>query len=63
MSGRVRIKVADGDRDVQTDSIVYVAKNVEHKFLSIEEERCPEPFEGLTVIVFFAPEAYSNQPS
>lgn len=54
VSGRAKIKVADEDRDVQAGSIVYVAKNVEHKFHSIEEE--------LTIIVFFAPAEYSNRP-
>jgi len=39
------------DRAVQAGSIVYVAKNVEHRFYSIEEE--------LTVLVFFAPAEYS----
>jgi mannose-6-phosphate isomerase-like protein (cupin superfamily) len=53
VSGRARIKVADEDRDVHAGSIVYVAKNVEHRFHSIEEE--------LTVIVFFAPAEYSNR--
>lgn len=53
VSGRARIKVADEDRVVQTGSIVYVAKNVEHRFHSIEEE--------LTVLVFFAPAEYSNK--
>jgi mannose-6-phosphate isomerase-like protein (cupin superfamily) len=51
VSGRAKIKVADEDRAVQTGSIVYVAKNVEHRFHSIEEE--------LTVLVFFAPAEYS----
>ena len=51
VSGMAQIKVADEDRDVQAGSIVYVAKNVEHRFHSIEEE--------LTVIVFFAPAEYS----
>ena len=51
VSGKAKIKVADEARDVQTGSIVYVAKNVEHRFHSIEE--------GLTVIVFFAPAEYS----
>ena len=54
VSGRAKIKVADEDRDVQAGSIVYVAKNVEHRFHSIEEE--------LAVIVFFAPAEYSNRP-
>ena len=51
VSGRAKIKVADEDRAVQAGSIVYVAKNVEHRFYSIEEE--------LTVIVFFAPAEYT----
>ena len=53
VSGKAQIKVADEDRAVQAGSIVYVAKNVEHRFHSIEEE--------LTVIVFFAPAEYSNK--
>lgn len=53
VSGRAKIKVADEDRDVQAGSIVYVAKNVEHRFHSIEEE--------LTLLVFFAPAEYSNK--
>ena len=51
VSGQARIKVADEDRDVQGGSVVYVAKNVDHRFHSIEAE--------LTVIVFFAPAEYS----
>jgi mannose-6-phosphate isomerase-like protein (cupin superfamily) len=51
VSGRAKIKVADENRDVREGSIVYVAKNVEHRFHSIEEE--------LTAIVFFAPAEYS----
>jgi len=53
VSGRAKIKVADEDRAVQNGSVVYVAKNVEHRFHSIEEE--------LTVLVFFAPAEYSNK--
>lgn len=53
VSGRAKIKVAEEDRNVQAGSIVYVAKNVGHKFHSIEEE--------LTIIVFFAPAEYSNK--
>ncbi len=53
VSGKAKIKVADEDRDVKAGSIVYVKKNVEHRFHSIEEE--------LTVIVFFAPAEYSNK--
>ncbi|MBL8077033.1 MAG: cupin domain-containing protein [Anaerolineales bacterium] len=53
VSGKAKIKVVDEDRAVQAGSVVYVAKNVEHRFHSIEEE--------LTVIVFFAPAEYSNK--
>lgn len=53
VSGRGKIKVADEDRDVQAGSIIYVSKNVEHRFHSVEEE--------LRVIVFFAPAEYSNK--
>ncbi len=49
--GRAQIRVADEDRLVQAGSIVYVAKNVEHRFHSIEQD--------LTVLVFFAPAEYS----
>jgi mannose-6-phosphate isomerase-like protein (cupin superfamily) len=54
VSGRAKVRVSDEDHAVQTGSIVYVAKNVEHRFHSIEEE--------LTVLVFFAPAEYSNRP-
>lgn len=53
VSGRAKIRVADEDRAAQAGSIIYVAKNVEHRFHSIEEE--------LTVIVFFAPAEYSKK--
>jgi mannose-6-phosphate isomerase-like protein (cupin superfamily) len=53
VSGRAKIKVADENRDVQAGSVLYVTKNVEHRFHSIEEE--------LTMIVFFAPAEYSNK--
>jgi mannose-6-phosphate isomerase-like protein (cupin superfamily) len=50
--GKAQIRVADEDRRVQTGSIVYVAKNVEHRFHSIEED--------VTLLVFFAPAEYSS---
>ncbi|MBK7455931.1 MAG: cupin domain-containing protein [Anaerolineales bacterium] len=53
VSGRAQIQVAEENSAVQAGSIVYVAKNVEHRFHSIKEE--------LTVIVFFAPAEYSNK--
>ena len=52
-SGQAKVNVAGEDRAVQAGSIVYVGKNVEHRFHSIEEE--------LTVLVFFAPAEYSNR--
>jgi len=54
VSGRAKIQVGEEERTVQAGSIVYVAKNVEHKFHSIEEE--------LRLLVFFAPAEYSNRP-
>jgi len=53
VNGRAKIKVADENRDVRAGSVVYVDRNVEHRFHSIEEE--------LTVLVFFAPAEYSNK--
>jgi quercetin dioxygenase-like cupin family protein len=53
VSGRAQIKVADENRAVQAGSVIYVAKNMEHRFHSIEEE--------LTIFVFFAPAEYSNK--
>jgi mannose-6-phosphate isomerase-like protein (cupin superfamily) len=53
VSGKAKIKVGVEDRDVEAGSIVYVTKNVEHGFHSIEEE--------LKVLVFFAPAEYSNK--
>jgi mannose-6-phosphate isomerase-like protein (cupin superfamily) len=53
VSGTAQIRVADEDRAVQAGSVVYVAKNVEHRFHSIEED--------LTVLVFFAPAEYSKR--
>jgi len=52
VSGKAKIKVADEDREVRAGSNVYVAKNREHRFHSIEEV--------LTVLVFFAPAEYSR---
>jgi mannose-6-phosphate isomerase-like protein (cupin superfamily) len=54
VSGKAQILVANENRDVQAGSIIYVAKNVAHRFHSIEEE--------LMVLVFFAPAEYSNRP-
>lgn len=53
VSGMAKIKVADEDRIVQSGSVIYVAKNVEHRFHSIEQD--------LTLLVFFAPAEYSKK--
>lgn len=47
VSGRGQIMVDGEDRPVLAGSIVYVAKGLEHRFHSIEEE--------LQILVFFAP--------
>ena len=52
VKGKAKIRVAEEERAVQAGSVVYVAKNVEHRFHSIEEE--------LTLLVFFAPAEYSQ---
>ena len=48
VSGRGAIDVAGERRPVQPGSIVFVAKEVEHRFVDIEED--------LSLLVFFAPE-------
>jgi mannose-6-phosphate isomerase-like protein (cupin superfamily) len=48
VSGRGSIVVAGEQRPVQPGSIVFVAKEVEHRFVDIEED--------LSILVFFAPE-------
>lgn len=53
VSGKAKILVGEEKRSVEAGSIVYVAKNVEHRFYSIEEE--------LKVLVLFAPAEYSNE--
>ncbi len=47
ISGRAQIQVGDEIRLVQAGSIVYVAAEVPHKFVNIEED--------LQILVFFAP--------
>jgi mannose-6-phosphate isomerase-like protein (cupin superfamily) len=48
VSGRAAIRVGDEDRPVRAGSMVFVAKDLRHRFHSIEEE--------LRLLVFFAPE-------
>lgn len=54
IQGRGRIRVGEQDRDVMPGSVVYVAKQVEHRFHSITQD--------LTLLVFFAPAEYSMAP-
>lgn len=53
VSGSAQIQVADESRPVQAGSIIYVAKNMEHRFHSIEKE--------IIILVFFAPAEHSNR--
>jgi mannose-6-phosphate isomerase-like protein (cupin superfamily) len=53
VSGRGHVRVGGEERLVMGGSVVYVAKTVEHKFHSIEED--------LTLLVFFAPAEYSSR--
>jgi len=53
VEGKAKIKVADEDRELRAGSVIYVPKNVAHRFHSIEED--------LIVLVFFAPAEYSNK--
>jgi mannose-6-phosphate isomerase-like protein (cupin superfamily) len=48
VSGRGAIVVAGERRPVRPGSIVFVAKEVEHRFVDLEED--------LSLLVFFAPE-------
>jgi mannose-6-phosphate isomerase-like protein (cupin superfamily) len=48
VSGRGTIEVAGERRPVQPGSIVFVARDVDHRFLDIAED--------LSILVFFAPE-------
>jgi mannose-6-phosphate isomerase-like protein (cupin superfamily) len=54
VSGTARIKVGDEDRPVKPGSLIYVPKNIEHRFHSIEVD--------LILLVFFAPAESTNKP-
>jgi len=45
--GRAHFRAGDEDREIFSGDVLFVAKNVEHRFHDITEE--------LTVLVFFAP--------
>ena len=48
VSGRATVDVAGERRPVQPGSMIFVAKDVDHRFLDIEED--------LSLLVLFAPE-------
>lgn len=48
VSGRATVDVAGQRRPVQPGSMIFVATDVDHRFLNIEED--------LALLVFFAPE-------
>ncbi len=52
-AGKAQVRVGGEDRAVQAGSVIYVPRNAEHKFHSIEE--------ALTILVFFAPAEYTNR--
>jgi mannose-6-phosphate isomerase-like protein (cupin superfamily) len=52
LSGRARMRVGGEDRSVKAGSLIYVPKQAEHKFHSIEED--------LSVLVFFAPAEHTR---
>jgi mannose-6-phosphate isomerase-like protein (cupin superfamily) len=55
VSGRAQILVAEENRDVHAGSIIYVEKNVAHRFHSIEEE--------LTVLFLRASGVFESEPA
>jgi mannose-6-phosphate isomerase-like protein (cupin superfamily) len=48
IGGRAKMKSGDEDRTVDAGSVIFVPRNVEHRFYDISDT--------LTVLVFFAPE-------
>jgi mannose-6-phosphate isomerase-like protein (cupin superfamily) len=53
MSGRARVQVGQGVRDIKRGSVVFVAAGVEHRFHDIEER--------LVLLVMFGPAEYARQ--
>ncbi|WP_028596422.1 cupin domain-containing protein [Paenibacillus assamensis] len=53
IEGKARMFVGDDDFEVMQGSTIFVEKNVEHKFHSIEED--------LMILVLFSPAEYSNR--
>ncbi len=53
MSGSAKVRIGGEVRPVAAGSVIFVAANVEHKFLDIEER--------LVLMVMFGPAEYSRQ--
>lgn len=53
VGGSARFRLAGEDHHVRAGSVLYVPKNVEHRFHDIDEH--------LTILVFFAPAEYSRR--
>jgi quercetin dioxygenase-like cupin family protein len=53
MSGKAKAMVGGEERPIQTGSVIFVAANIEHKFIDIEER--------LVLMVMFGPAEYSRQ--
>ncbi len=53
MSGSAKVRVGDEVSPIAAGSVIFVAANVEHKFLDIEER--------LVLMVMFGPAEYSRQ--
>jgi mannose-6-phosphate isomerase-like protein (cupin superfamily)/catechol 2,3-dioxygenase-like lactoylglutathione lyase family enzyme len=51
ISGRARFRAGSREREVEAGTILFVARNVEHRFFDIRED--------LIVLVFFAPAEHS----
>ena len=60
VEGKAKIKVADEDRNVRAGSMIYAAKNVSHRFHSIEEDLIVLVFTSTGSVQAFAPAEYSN---
>jgi mannose-6-phosphate isomerase-like protein (cupin superfamily) len=61
VEGKARIKVADEDRAVRAGSLIHVARNVVHRFHSIEEDLIVLVFTSTGSVQAFAPAEHSNQ--
>lgn len=53
MSGKAKARVGGEVRPITTGSVIFVAADVEHKFIDIEER--------LVLLVMFGPAEYSRQ--